>query len=63
MYENIDDLKNLINSSNLAAQAKNAYQDLDKTPIEVPTGVISMEPKRFVDIETKKNLYTSCSQI
>ena len=57
MYENIDDLKKLMESSNLAAQAKNAYQGLEKTPIEVPQGVISMETKRFVDIETKKGFY------
>jgi serine/threonine-protein kinase PpkA len=57
MYENLDDLKNLIESSNLTTQAKKAYQGLEKTPIEVPNGVISMEPRRFVDIETKKGFY------
>jgi serine/threonine-protein kinase PpkA len=57
MYENLDDLKKLMQSYNLANQAKKAYQGLENTPIEVPKGVISMEPKRFVDIETKKGFY------
>ncbi|HAI70108.1 MAG TPA: VWA domain-containing protein [Gammaproteobacteria bacterium] len=57
MYENLGDLKALVESDKRTEQAKTAYEGMAKTPMTVPKGVVSMEPKRFVDIEKKEGFY------
>jgi hypothetical protein len=57
MYENLGDLKALVESDERGEKAINAYEGMEKTPMQVPKGVVSMEPKRFVDIETKEGFY------
>jgi len=57
MYENLSDLKALVESDERTEQAQSAYEGMAKTPMKVPEGVVSMEPKRFVDIENKEGFY------
>jgi serine/threonine-protein kinase PpkA len=57
MYENLGDLKTLVESDERLEEAQAAYEGMAKTPMRVPDGVVSMEPKRFVDIENKEGFY------
>lgn len=54
MYENLDKLKTLVEEEEREEKAKNMYAAM---PGKIPEGVVSSEPKRFVDIETKEGFY------
>jgi len=54
MYDELEALKTLVNDEDREDSVTAMYAGLPDT---IPAGVVSSEPKRFVDIETKEGFY------